>query len=78
MSTFHPNPKFQFVCGQVNLPTLCKGPLPKMPKSCSMEAYCKDNTECQKAGPNFVCHRDSGQCKPSFGDCETSCDCIQK
>jgi len=55
---------------KVSLPTLCLAGV------CSSNTYCKSNAQCRKAGKDLVCENKSGQCKPQYGDCETTCDCL--
>jgi len=60
---------------KVNLPTVCAGGI------CSSQplaAMCKSNAQCRRAGKEYVCESNSGQCKPQYGSCHETCDCINK
>ncbi|XP_023345156.1 uncharacterized protein LOC111714294 isoform X3 [Eurytemora carolleeae] len=35
-----------------------------------------DDAKCKQVGPEYRCFE--SQCKPTYGDCESSCDCVEK
>jgi len=55
---------------KVTLPSVCLNGM------CSSSTYCKSNAECRNAGEEYICENDSGQCKPQFGKCHITCDCL--
>jgi len=61
---------------KVALPSACKSVIPGGQKFCSTDKLCMDSQECLEAGKDFVCHQASGQCKPSYGACFNTCDCL--
>jgi len=59
-----------------NLPSKCESILPGQ-AFCS-QTNCEQDVDCGNAGTDtlsFGCYSDE-QCKPAFGECESSCDCV--
>jgi len=63
---------------QINLPAKCQSRFPGTPKFCDPETTCESTEDCAKAGAHFRCDKISEQCKPSWGDCEITCDCFEQ
>merc|ERR1719369_1814163 len=44
---------------------------------CDGNTYCKSNAECKEAGQEYVCENNSGHCKPQYGECHMTKDCLE-
>jgi len=62
---------------KVSLPTKCYEQYSGGPLYCDPEISCESDNDCTTAGQNFRCQPDVLKCKPTFGKCHESCDCVE-